>query len=559
MIFWHYFLRLLPRKPVPALAALYWYLTRRRVRALNRVRVASADLPFAYTLWIRKKERTAERAEEFRAAIGEWIWRPRFSILLHAAGPYSAEQLERSTKSLAHQIYPFWSPIGPAKGSIQQDILAADGDYIVPLRIGDALSPAAMFRFAEALQAEPRAAILYGDHDHLDARGRRKCPWFKPVWNEEMFLAQDYLSPAAAIETGLAKTIDKDWTEDVRCLVLAATSKADGAIIRVPAILCHVDPTSQEETQIVRLDALRSQLRLRDASCAPGPFGTIKVQWPLPQELPLVSVIVPTKDKVDLLRSCIESVTRLTDYDNYEILIVDNGSVEKRTGDYLASLETNGRIRIVAYPEPYNFSAINNFAVRRASGSYLCLLNNDTEVIEPGWLTELMRYAVRPDVGAVGAKLLYEDRSIQHAGVVVGIGDAAGHAHRFLPTDQPGYFRTAHVSQFVSSVTAACLVVDRRKYLAVGGLDEEKLAVAFNDVDFCLKLNAAGWRNVYVPHAVLIHHESKSRGSDSSPQNIDRYRRELAVLQERWGTKTYKDPLHNPNLDRHSETYVIRL
>jgi GT2 family glycosyltransferase len=300
-------------------------------------------------------------------------------------------------------------------------------------------------------------------------------------------------------------------------------------------------------------------LRLRGASCAPGPFGTAKILWPLPRDLPLVSIIVPTKDKVHLLRSCIESVTRLTDYENYEILIVDNGSVENRTAEYLAELERNDRIRAVSYPGPYNFSAINNFAVRQASGSYLCLLNNDTEVVGPGWLTELMRYAVRADVGAVGAKLLYEDRSIQHAGIVVGIGEAAGHAHRFLPADQPGYFRTAHVTQFVSAVTAACLVVDRRKFLAVGGLDEEKLAVAFNDVDFCLKLEAAGWKNVYVPHAVLLHHESKSRGLDSSPMNIDRFRRELKILQGRWGTKGYEDPLFNPNLDPCSETFVLRV
>ena len=170
-----------------------------------------------------------------------------------------------------------------------------------------------------------------------------------------------------------------------------------------------------------------------------------------------------------------------------------------------------------------------------------------------------MRYALRDEIGAVGAKLLYEDGTIQHAGVVVGIGDAAGHAHRDLPGNDPGYFRQPHVAQFVSAVTAACLVVKKEKFDQVGGLDEAELAVAFNDVDFCLKLEKAGWRNVYVPHAVLLHHESRSRGRDAAPANIDRYRRELNVLQERWQTKTYADPLHNPNLDRYSETFVIGL
>ncbi|MFL5240428.1 MAG: glycosyl transferase, partial [Rhizomicrobium sp.] len=217
------------------------------------------------------------------------------------------------------------------------------------------------------------------------------------------------------------------------------------------------------------------------------------------------------------------------------------------------------RIRVLAYPGPYNFSAINNAAALAARGAYLCLLNNDTEVVNAEWLTELMRYAVRDEVGAAGAKLLYEDGTIQHAGVVVGIGGAAGHAHRFLPATEPGYFRQPHVAQYVSAVTAACLVVEKKKFEAVGGLDEVALAVAFNDVDFCLKLEKAGWRNVYVPHAVLLHHESKSRGDDISPLNIDRYRRELRTLQERWGTTTYDDPLHNPNLDRYSETYVLNL
>jgi GT2 family glycosyltransferase len=214
---------------------------------------------------------------------------------------------------------------------------------------------------------------------------------------------------------------------------------------------------------------------------------------------------------------------------------------------------------VLSYKAPYNFSAINNFAARQATGSFLCLLNNDTEVVEPDWLTEMMRYAVQPNIGAVGAKLLYEDGTIQHAGVVVGVGGAAGHAHRFARADQPGYFRQPHVSQYVSAVTAACLVVAKEKYDAVRGLDEDHLPVAFNDVDLCLKLQRAGWRNVYVPHAVLLHHESKSRGSDFAPERVERYRAELRTLQERWGTKTYQDPLHNPNLDRGSETYVIRI
>jgi GT2 family glycosyltransferase len=189
----------------------------------------------------------------------------------------------------------------------------------------------------------------------------------------------------------------------------------------------------------------------------------------------------------------------------------------------------------------------------------LCLLNDDTEVIGDDWLTELMRYAVRPEVGAVGAKLLYDDGSIQHAGVVIGLGEAAGHAHRYLRGDQPGYFHRPHVAHFASAVTAACLVVKAEKFHAVGGFDEQGLAIAFNDVDLCLKLEAAGWRNVYQPRAVLVHHESRSRGKDFAPQHLERYQRELAVLQDRWKTRDYHDPLHHPLLDRSSEAYILRL
>jgi GT2 family glycosyltransferase len=214
---------------------------------------------------------------------------------------------------------------------------------------------------------------------------------------------------------------------------------------------------------------------------------------------------------------------------------------------------------VIAYRRPYNYSAVNNFAVQHSAGQFICLLNNDTEIVEEEWLCEMMRYASKPEIGAVGAKLLYDDGSIQHAGVVIGLGTAAGHAHRFLPDGEPGYFNMAHLPHYVSAVTAACLVVSKSKFLEVGGLDEETFAIAFNDVDLCLKLQASGWKNVYVPYAVLIHHESKSRGSDLSAKNIERYSRELSSLQERWGTKGYQDPLHNPNLDKSSETYVLRV
>jgi len=551
--FWELFLRVLPHKPAQALTAAYWHLARRRVRARNRLRVASADLPFAYAVWIGNNESNRELASGAAKVIDGWAWHPRFTVMLHGAAGSTPEQIKQSSRSVTEQIYPLWTliedpvdPIGKAT--------ATDSEYLVPLRIGDTLSSSALFRLAEAIQANRDAAILYGDQDELDESGQRSRPWFKPRWNREMFLAQDYISSAMAVD--MAAVRDAPRANNVAELVIDA-SGTDRAVVHVPHILAHV--ASVNEAQDHRLAALSRRLQPLGASCTNGPFGTIKVEWPLPSRLPLVTLIVPTKDRVDLLAPCIGSVLDRTDYEPFEILIVDNASVEKRTTDYLTVVTRNPKVRVMSYPGSYNFSAINNAAARDARGTYLCLLNNDTEVVNAEWLTELMRYAVREDVGAVGAKLLYADGTIQHAGVVVGIGEAAGHAHRFLRADEPGYFRQPHVAHYVSAVTAACLVVEKGKFEAAGGLDEAELAVAFNDVDFCLRLEKAGWRNVYVPHAVLVHHESKSRGDDISPLNIDRYRRELKILQERWGTKTYDDPLHNPNLDRYSETYVFSL
>ena len=560
MNFWEHFLRLLLCRPKSALAALYWHVTRRKVRARNRLSAASADLPFAYRIWMAKIEKNPQVLRDASVTIENWAWHPRFSVLVVGPTDSSKEELARTIGSIDDQIYPYHSVLEGPWDAIASPIAGADGDFVVPLRIGNALSETALFHFAEELQKAPSPSILYGDEDELDDRGRRTRPWFKPRWNEEMFLAQDYLSSAVAIETDLARSVASEQSvDDIPGLVLRATAAAEGAIVHVPHIVCHVANERSSSRGSRRDEALSQHLQPLGATCAPGPFQTTKVEWPLPSKLPLVSIIVPTKDRIELLRPCLESVLDRTDYGNFEILIVDNGSVEAQTADFLVEISADPKVRVLNYPGRYNFSAINNHAAAQAHGSFLCLLNNDTEVVERAWLTELMRYAVRPEIGAVGPKLLYEDGSIQHAGVIIGIGNAAGHAHRFLPANSPGYFNMPHIAQFVSAVTAACLVVEKGKFEAVDGLDEESLAVAFNDVDLCLKLQSAGWRNVYVPHAVLLHHESKSRGSDAAPDQIDRYRSELQVLQERWRTKTFLDPLHNPNLDRYSETFVVRL
>lgn len=576
MNFWQVFIRVLPRRPLAAMGALWWHVTGRRVRARNRLRAAGAQFPFAYKFWMRNIERADLLEKRALSVPASWASKPRFTILVDGRGRNDAD-VDKTFRSIAEQAYPAATTILVASepdalcsrlahvkvasswgGALEE----SEGEWIVPLLGGDQVSKCALFHFAEAVQAQPEAVVVYGDEDQVDSGGRRRRPFFKPRWNEELFLAQDYVSRACAISGPAARAaaMNKGISQDLSPsrLMLHVLRQTRGSIIHVPQVVAHLSAIDREGHNLSRLEAVAEHVAERGASAAQGPFASVKVTWPLPADLPLVSIIIPTRDKVDLLRACVDSILAKTEYRRFEILIVDNSSVEDRTLAYLENLNAHSSIRLIRYPGPYNYSAINNRAAREAKGSFLCLLNNDTEVVEEQWLTELMRYAVRLDIGAVGAKLLYADGTIQHAGVVVGIGEAAGHAHRRLPSDEQGYFAHPHLPQYVSAVTGACLVVDKRKFLTVGGLDEIALPIAYNDVDLCLKLERAGWRNVYVPHAVLIHHESKSRAKDHSRGRVERYRRELEVFQERWGAKSYDDPLLNPNLDRSSETFVIR-
>jgi len=236
--------------------------------------------------------------------------------------------------------------------------------------------------------------------------------------------------------------------------------------------------------------------------------------------------------------------------------VIDNGSDDPETIDFLQGLDTAGT-RVLRIAGPFNYSALNNAAVAVAGGEVLCFLNNDIEMIAGDWLSMMVRQALRADIGAVGARLLYRDGTVQHAGVYTGIGGGAGHAHRYQDAEATGYFERARLPQRISAVTGACLVVAKEKFLAVGGFDEKNFPVAFNDVDLCLKLNARGWQSFYEPRATLIHHESKSRGSDSAKGNRARFADELAALKRIWATDIQRDPYHHPHLSPFCEQFLI--
>lgn len=267
----------------------------------------------------------------------------------------------------------------------------------------------------------------------------------------------------------------------------------------------------------------------------------------MPNPTPRVSIIIPTRDRVDLLERCVAGILHRIDYPDIEILIVDNQSEESATRAYLRKLSSDRRMRILSYDRPFNYSAINNLGASQATGPLLCLLNNDIEVIAADWLREMASHASRPGVGAVGAVLYYPDDTMQHAGVITGLGRVAGYAHFRLPRGDPGYFRRAALVQNLSAVTAACLVMRKCLYEELGGLNETELAVA-NDVDLCLRIREAGHRIVWTPHAQLYHHESASRGSDTDADKLERFCGEVAYMMRRWGHVLDRDPYYNPNL-----------
>ena len=271
-----------------------------------------------------------------------------------------------------------------------------------------------------------------------------------------------------------------------------------------------------------------------------------------------MSLIIPTKNGKELVKACIESILEKTTYKNFEIILVDNNSDEPESLAYFSELGQHPKITLLKYPHPFNYSAINNFAVSHCNGEVVGLVNNDIEVISPTWLDYMVGHVMRDDIGCVGAKLLYSDGRVQHAGVVMGYGGGAGHAHKYFPRYHPGYLNRLIASNNFSAVTAACLLVKRTHYEAVKGLNEKDLTVAFNDVDFCLKVLELGVRNLYCAEAELYHHESVSRGLDVSKEKMARFNSELAYLKAHWGHVIAHDPAYNPNLTLRHENFAIK-
>lgn len=489
-------------------------------------------------------------------------------ICLSGAAPGGGEvsRFLRSMDEKNENVRILLAEEGASVSKLMNDAAAlGEGEYIVFLDPEDRLAADALLEINRIIETHPGAALIYSDEDMIDGDGARHSPRFKPAWSPDLLRSCNYIGHLTCVKRsvfeeagGFREGYEGAHLHDLLLRVSEAAGK--DRIERVSKVLYHrrnragAMPENPEQAG----KAIRSQLeRLGLRGRVTPERGVLRVRYD-PEKTPLVSIIILTRDRADLLSACVESVLGKTDYGNFEIVIVDNGSTEAATFDLLEKFEKKSHIRIVRDDSPFNFSRLNNIAAEQARGDHLCFLNNDIEVIGANWLAEMTSHSARAGVGCVGAKLRYPNGQIQHAGIVTGLGGISGHAHKYFPRDAAGYLGRLRAVQNVSAVTAACLVVDRALFERVGRFREE-LPLAYNDVDLCLRVREEGLFNVWTPYAELYHHESLSRGREDTPEKKERLARESELMRELWGVTLVDDPFYSPNLSLEREDFAIRV
>src|SRR5690554_1495675 len=563
---------------------------------------SSTKVDYSYWLTCQPKVTGAQRNSRLAALAHQ----PLISVLVPVYNP-SIDFLKLAIDSVFEQSYPNWQLCIANDGSsdpkvaqtldhyakndarvsvvhreVNGHICAASnsalelakGEYIALLDHDDALVKDALLRVVESINVTPDALLLYSDEDKLDELGQRFDPHFKPSWNPELILGQNYISHLGVYKTERVREIGGfregfEGSQD-HDLVLRFTSGIETRrIVHIPEVLYHwrsvegstaMASGEKSYTSSAGLKAVAEAVSGDSLAVAePGRLpNTYRVKYPLPSVPPKVSLLVPTRNGVEILKPCVDAILQLTDYPNFELLILDNQSECADTLQYMKDVSEDSRVKVLRWDFPFNYSAINNFGIEQASGEIIGLINNDIEPLHSDWLSEMVRHAARPSVGCVGAKLYYPNDTIQHAGVVLGIGGVAGHSHKYFDRNADGYFSRLHLVHNVSAVTAACLLVRKCVLEQVGGLNEEHLAVAFNDVDLCLRVREAGYWNVWTPYAEAYHHESVSRGADDTPVKRKRHNREADYMRERWGDALLSDPAYNPNLTLIHEDFSLR-
>lgn len=550
----------------------------------------------SYAEWVRQYDTLTDDTRKLMVRrMEEFIHRPTISVVMPT---YNAkpEWLVEVIESVRGQIYSHWElciaddastdpairPIleryaemdsriklvfrqenGHISAASNSALALASGEWTALLDHDDLLPQHALFWVVNAINDHPDVRMIYSDEDKIDETGARFDPYFKCDWNPDLFYSHNMFCHFGVYQTGLLRDIGgfrvgfegaQDYDLTLRCVERVEPRH----IVHIPRVLYHWRRHAESTAQSAsakpyavnaseRALAEHFERRKVSVSVKYAPPG-YRVKHELPPNLPMVSLIIPTRNGLHLIRQCVTSILKKTTYPNYEILVIDNGSDDPATLDYFREIECDARIRVIRDERPFNYSALNNAAVKLALGEIVGLVNNDIEVISPDWLFEMVSHAVRTDIGAVGARLWYPDDTLQHGGVILGIGGVAGHSHKKLKRGQFGYLGRAALIQNLSAVTAACLLIRKKVYEEVGGLNEVDLQVAFNDVDFCLRVREAGYRNLWTPYAELYHHESATRGFEDTPKKQARFAKEVSYMQERWGDCLLHDPAYSPNL-----------
>lgn len=562
-----------------------------------------------YLDWIHQFETLTDADRVIlNAAHASFSTKPLISVLMPTYNP-KVDWLVEAIESVRNQIYPHWelciaddassnadvrsilesyverdsrikivmrSENGHISAASNSALELVTGKWVALLDHDDLLSEHALFWVAHKINAQPNTRLIYSDEDKIDENGIRFEPHFKSDWNLDLFYSYNMFSHLGVYESALLRQVGgfrsgfegaQDYDLALRCIEQVKPEQ----IAHIPRVLYHwrVHPESTAMAANAKPYAMVAGERaLNEHFTRSSVKGRVRLighgfeaKYDLPATPPLVSIIIPTRNGLNLLKQCIDSILTKTIYSLYELIIIDNGSDDVATLNYLQTLTANPQtkkvVHIIRDDSPFNYSRLNNQAVSKAKGEVIALLNNDIEVISPEWLTEMVSHAIRPGVGAVGAKLWYPDNTLQHGGVLLGVGGVAAHSHPHIRRDYLGYFSRAALVQNYSAVTAACLVVRKHVYQQVGGLNELDLAVAFNDVDFCIRVREAGYRNVWTPFAELYHHESATRGYEDTIEKQIRFAGEVQYMQRRWGDLLSKDPAYSPNLTLESADFTL--
>ena len=564
-----------------------------------------AEIAGDYARWIRCYDQLQrDDVKRVREQIAQFHYSPLISVLLPVYNS-NLKWLRRAILSVQKQLYPRWelcivddastdrkiwpflqrcarqdrriklmrrTENGHISAASNDALRLATGDFVALLDHDDELAPTALYFVALALNKNRDLQLLYSDEDKLEERNRRSEPYFKSDWNPELFLAQNFVSHLSIYRTDLIHRIggfriglegSQDYDLALRCIEQIRPEEIE----HLPWVLYHwragdqstaSNPIAKPYAQEAARRAVQEHLKRTGiaGTVVPSHGVYLQTKYALPNERPMVSIIIPTRDQASALKKCVHSIFEKTDYPAYELIVLDNESYDSEALEFLAELKKRDGVRVERIDDAFNYSRLNNRGVELSRGSFVALLNNDVEVLHADWLTEMVSRAMQPKVAMVGARLLYPNGTIQHGGVILGAGGIAGHAHAGLRRGEPGYFARAHLAQDVSAVTTACALVKRDVYLQVGGFDEN-LAVTFNDVDFCLRLREAGYRILWTPYAELIHHESASRGFDDSAPKQVRFLAEVDYMKSKWGDKLQRDPFYNPNLSLDEDLFTL--